>query len=65
MRSGEGSTIRNFIVYTDHPIRIVKLINFRRLRWAGNVARMKEGRCGKPKKYHNTEEMRGLNRPLG
>jgi hypothetical protein len=36
--SGKGSTIRNFIVCT------VKVIKSRRLRWAGHVARMEEGR---------------------
>ena len=34
MESGEGSTMRNFIVCTVHLI----------LRWAGHVARMEEGR---------------------
>ena len=36
MGSGEGSTMRNFIVYT-------KVINCRRLRCANHVARMEEG----------------------
>ena len=35
MGSGEGSTMRNFIVCT--------VIKSRRLRWAGHVARMEEG----------------------
>ena len=34
MGSGEGSTMRNFIVCTVHLI------------WAGHVARMEEGRSG-------------------
>ena len=34
--SGEGSTMRNFIVFT--------VIKSRRLRWAGHVARIEEGR---------------------
>ena len=38
MGSGEGSTMRNFIVCTIH------LIKSRRLRWTGHVARMEEGR---------------------
>ena len=38
MGSGEGSTMRNFIVCT------VRVIKSRRLRWAGNVARMEECR---------------------
>ena len=36
MRSGEGSTMRNFTVCT--------VVKSRRLRWAGHVARMEEGR---------------------
>ena len=42
MGSEEGSTMRNFIVCTVHLI--VKVNKSRRLRWAGNVARMEEGR---------------------
>ena len=42
MRTGEGSTMRNFIVCTVHLI--VRVIKSRKLRWAGNVARMEEGR---------------------
>ena len=41
MGSGEGSTIRNFIVCTVH---IVRMIKSRRLRWASHLARMEEGR---------------------
>jgi len=41
MGSGEGSTMRNFIVCTVHLVRVIKS---RRLRWAGHVARMEEGR---------------------
>ena len=41
MGSGEGSTMRKFIVYS--PI-IVRVIKSRRLKWAGHVARMEEGR---------------------
>ena len=36
MGSGKGSTMRNFIVCT--------MIKSRRLRWAGHVARIEEGR---------------------
>ena len=43
MGSGEGSTMRNFIVCTVHS-NIVRVIKSRRLRWAGHVARMGEGR---------------------
>ena len=35
MGSGEGSTMRNFILHT---------VQSRRLRWAGHVTRMEEGR---------------------
>ena len=58
MGSGEGFTTRNFIVCTVHLVRVIK---YRRLRWAGHVARMEEGKSafniltGKP-----TEK-----RPLG
>ena len=41
--SGEGSTMRNFIVCTVH-LNIVRVIKSRRLRWAGHVARMEEGK---------------------
>ena len=41
MGSGEDSTMRNFI---DCTINIVRVIKYRRLRWAGHVARMEEGR---------------------
>ena len=40
--SGEGSTMRNFIVCTVRLI--VRMIKSRRLRWAGHVARMEESR---------------------
>jgi len=40
MGNGEGSTMRNFTVSTVHLI----LIKSRRLRWAGHVARIEEGR---------------------
>ena len=43
MGSGEGFTMRNFIVCTVH-LNIVRVIKSRRLRWAGHVARMEEGR---------------------
>ena len=43
MGSGKGFTMRNFIVCTVHP-NIVRVIQSRRLRWAGLVARMEEGR---------------------
>jgi hypothetical protein len=43
MVSREGFTMRNFIVCTVLP-NIVRVINSRRLRWAGHVARMEEGR---------------------
>ena len=42
MGSGEGSTMRKFIVCTFSP-NIVRVIKSRRLRWAGHVARMEVG----------------------
>ena len=42
MGSGEGSKMRNFIVYRSP--KIARMIKSRRLRWAGHVARMEEGR---------------------
>ena len=42
MGSGEGSTMTNFIVCNVHlKIRVIKP---RRLKWAGHVAIMEEGR---------------------
>ena len=41
MRNGEGFTMMKFIVCS--PI-IVRVIKSTRLRWAGHVARMEEGR---------------------
>ena len=43
MGRGERSTMRNFIVLYGSP-NIVRVIKSRRLRWAGYVARMEEGR---------------------
>ena len=43
MGSREGFTMRNFIVLYCSP-NIVRVIKSRRLRWAGHVARMEEGR---------------------
>ena len=43
MGSGKGSTMRNFIVCNRSP-NIVRVIKSRRLRWAGNVARMEESK---------------------
>ena len=39
MGSGEGSTMRNFMVCTVHLI-LVRVSKSRRLRWAGHIARM-------------------------
>ena len=39
----ESFTMRNFIVLCRSP-NIVRVIKSRRLRWAGHVARMEEGR---------------------
>ena len=43
MKSGEESTMRNVIVLYRSP-NIVRVITSRRLRWAGHVVRMEEGR---------------------
>ena len=40
MRSGERSTMKNRSVYRSP--NIVRVIKSRKLRWAGNVARMEE-----------------------
>ena len=42
MGSGECSIMRNFVVCTVHLT--VRVIKSRRLKWAGHLARMKEGR---------------------
>ena len=44
MGSGEVSTMRNLVVCTVHLGNITRMIKSRRLRWAGHVARMEEGR---------------------
>ena len=52
MGSGEDSTMRNFII--SNSSNIVRVNKYRRLRWAGHVARMEEGKssfknlAGKP-----------------
>ena len=42
MGIGEGSRMKNFSLYRSP--NIVRVIKFRRVRWAGHVARMEEGR---------------------
>ena len=42
MGSGEGSTMRKFSLCRSP--NIIRVIKYRRLRWAGHVARMEEGR---------------------
>ena len=44
MRIAEGSTMRNFIHSLYRSPNIIRVIKSTRLRWAGNVARMEEGR---------------------
>ena len=45
VRSGKCTTTRNFIVFNlDRSPNIVRVIKSRRLRWAGHVVRMEEGR---------------------
>ena len=74
MGSGKGFTMRNFSLYCSS--NIVRVIKSRRLRWAGHVARMEEGRgafklfTGKPtgkrplgrprRRYDNTRMERGI-----
>ena len=41
--SAHGSTMRNLMVFYRSP-NIVRVIKSRRLRWAGHIARMGEGR---------------------
>jgi hypothetical protein len=41
-KSGEGFTMRNFTVYSSP--NIISVIECRSLRWAGQIARMEEGR---------------------
>jgi hypothetical protein len=41
--SGEGSTLRNF-AFLYRSTNIVRVIKSRRLKWAGHIARMEEGR---------------------
>ena len=42
MGSGEGFTMMNFVLYRSSDI--VRVIKSGRLRWAGHVAKMEEGR---------------------
>ena len=42
MGSGAGFKMRYFIVCTVQLI-LIRVINYRRLRWAGHVARMEKG----------------------
>ena len=60
MGSGEGSTLRNFIVCTVHLI--VRMIKSR-LRWAGHVTRMEKGRSAFKILTGNPTGKRPLGRP--
>ena len=51
MRSGKDSTMRNIIG------KMIKVIKSRRLRWAGHVARMEEGRSAFKMLPVNLQEM--------
>ena len=62
MGSGEGSTMRNFIVCNCSP-NIVRVIKSRRLRWDGHVARMEEGRSAFKILTGNHTEKRPLGKP--
>ena len=44
MGSGEGSTMKNFVVFTVHLIGVIRAFRTRRLRCAGHVVRMEEVR---------------------
>ena len=54
---GEGSTMRNFIA------NIVRVIKSRRLRWAGHLARMEEGRSAFKILTGTPARKRSLGRP--
>ena len=61
MESGEGSTMKSFIIYTIHLI--LNLIKSRRLRWTGHEAIMEEGRSAFKILTGKTTEKRFLGRP--
>ena len=61
MGSGEGFTMRNFIVCTVHLI--VREIKSRGLRWAVNLARMEEGRSALKIETGKPTGIRPLGRP--
>ena len=56
MGSGEDSTMRNFIACT--------VIKSRKLRWAGHVARMEEGRSAFKILTRTPKGKRSLGRPV-
>ena len=58
MGSGEGSTMRNFILCT---VRLSQAIKSRRLRLASHVARMEEGRSP----FNRLTRKHTAKRPLG
>ena len=62
MGSGEEFTMRNFIVCTVPP-NIVRMVKSRRLRWAGHVAIMEEGRSAFKMLTGTSARMRSLRMP--
>ena len=62
--SGEGSSMMNFVVCTKSSPHIVRVIKSRRLRWAGNVARMEEGRSAFKILTGKSTGKRPLGRPV-
>ena len=60
MVSGEGFTM-NKLQSLYHSPNIVRVIKYRRLRWAGQIARMEEGRSA----FKILTDKPTGNRPLG
>ena len=60
MGSGEGFTMRNFIVCSTYIVRAIKS---RRLRWAGHVTRMEEDRSAFKILMNKNTVTRALGRP--
>ena len=64
MGSGEGFTMRNFVVCSVHLTnKIVRVVKSRRLRWAAHVARMEECRSSFKILTSTSTGERSLGRP--